>query len=188
MRAPALNVAPQSLKYIPTSLAGMDAKTFREGMSRVAGAVHVVTTGSGAAMAGVTATAVCSVSDSPPMVLVCLHRQGRLHKLLRQGSPIAVNTLKAGHEELAAIFAGVGDIPMQERFAGSDWVIQRDTAPVLSDAVVSFQCRVQSLIEAGSHSIVACQVTDVYVGNSSEALVYGARRYAHVDLSVAKGH
>ncbi|WP_026067643.1 flavin reductase family protein [Pusillimonas noertemannii] len=168
------------------SLTNMDAKAFREGMARVTGAVHVVTTAAGEALAGVTATAVCSVSDSPPMVLVCLHRQGRLHKLLRQGSVIAVNTLTAGHEELAAVFAGAGDLPMHDRFLRGNWKTEPDGAPILLDSVVSFECRVRSLIEAGSHSIVACEVNEVHIGNSTEALVYGARRYAHVDLSSNK--
>ena len=54
---------------------------FREAMSRLGAAVHIVTTAGPAGMAGFTATAVCSVSDAPPMLLVCLNRKS-------QGGPI----------------------------------------------------------------------------------------------------
>jgi len=159
------------------------AEAFREGMARVAGAVHIITSADGAAVAGTTATAVCSVSDSPPTLLVCLHRQGRLHGMLRPGSALAVNTLRAGQEELAGIFAGKGAIPMEERFRNGNWHFEQGGAPCLLDGVASFQCRVESLTSSGSHSIVICKVLGVRTGDVPHALIYGMRRYAHVRLS-----
>ena len=51
---------------------------FREAMSRLGAAVHIVTTSGKAGRAGFTATAVASVSDSPPTVLVCLNRKSQI--------------------------------------------------------------------------------------------------------------
>ena len=42
---------------------------FRDGMARLAGAVNVITTDGPKGFAGITATAVCSVTDQPPTLL-----------------------------------------------------------------------------------------------------------------------
>src|SRR4051794_17433238 len=55
----------------------VDALRFRDGMSRVAASVHVVTTAGPAGRAGFTATAVAPVTDSPASLLVCIDAAGR---------------------------------------------------------------------------------------------------------------
>ena len=52
----------------------VDQSTFRNGMSRLGAAVSVVTTDTADQRYGFTASAVCSVSDTPPTLLVCINR------------------------------------------------------------------------------------------------------------------
>ena len=52
----------------------LDQHTFRQGMANLGAAVNVITTDGGAGQAGFTASAVCSVTDTPPTLLVCLNR------------------------------------------------------------------------------------------------------------------
>ncbi len=59
---------------IPGVLAA-SSQAYRDGMAHVAGHVHVVTTAGAAGTSGFTAIAVASVSDDPPMLLVCLNRK-----------------------------------------------------------------------------------------------------------------
>jgi flavin reductase len=47
---------------------------FREGMAVLAGAVNIVTTDGPGGRAGLTASAVCSVTAEPPTLLVCVNR------------------------------------------------------------------------------------------------------------------
>ncbi|MET0746456.1 MAG: flavin reductase, partial [Microvirga sp.] len=54
------------LRKAPRHDPSPDPSRFREGMSRVAGAVHLVTTDGPAGRAGFTATAVTPVTDDPP--------------------------------------------------------------------------------------------------------------------------
>ncbi|MBW6425505.1 flavin reductase [Rhizobium sp. XQZ8] len=49
--------------------------SFRDGMSWLAAAVHIVTTDGPGGLAGFTASAVSSVTDRPPTLLVCLSHQ-----------------------------------------------------------------------------------------------------------------
>ena len=50
----------------------VEPQAYRDAMARFAGAVHVVTTDGPAGLRGATVIAACSVSDAPPMVLVCV--------------------------------------------------------------------------------------------------------------------
>ena len=52
----------------------VDQQTFRDAMSCMGAAVNIITTDGPAGRAGFTASAVCSVTDTPPTLLVCLNR------------------------------------------------------------------------------------------------------------------
>lgn len=51
-----------------------DKASFRDAMAHVGAAVNIITTDGPAGRAGFTASAVCSVTDTPPTLLVCLNR------------------------------------------------------------------------------------------------------------------
>ena len=68
----------------PDPIASIEPAAFREAMSRLGAAVHVVTTAGPAGKSGFTATAVCSVSDQSAMLLVCLNRRSNSAPLLSQ--------------------------------------------------------------------------------------------------------
>ena len=53
-----------------------DKASFRDAMAHVGAAVNIITTDGPAGRAGFTASAVCSVTDTPPTLLVCLNRCG----------------------------------------------------------------------------------------------------------------
>ena len=86
----------------------VDPKLFREAMSRLGAAVHVITTDGPAGKTGFTATAVCSVSDAPSTLLVCLNRGSSSSPILRGNGVFCVNTLRAGEEIIADTFADEG--------------------------------------------------------------------------------
>ena len=77
----------------PAPVASVDAKPFREAMSRLGAAVHIITTAGPAGKSGFTATAVCSVSDQPATLLVCLNRGSSSAPILTQNGVFCVNTL-----------------------------------------------------------------------------------------------
>lgn len=160
-----------------STLSTAEQTTFREGMSKVFAAVHVVTIRDDKETLGTTATAVCSVSDSPPTLLVCLHKQGKAHNAISPGVALTVNTLAADQEAIAQAFAGVGGLSMAERFATGDWDTNGDAAPSLRTGVACFQTRVHELIDAGSHSIIICRIQNIEMSETPAALLYGARQY-----------
>ena len=89
----------------PAPLVCIEPPAFREAMSRLGVAVHVVTSAGPAGKAGFTATAVCPVSDQPAMLLVCLNRRNNSAPLFSQNGVFCVNTLGAGAGRRAQVNA-----------------------------------------------------------------------------------
>src|SRR6201993_3712786 len=90
----------------PEPVRTVEATTFREAMSRMGAAVHVVTTAGPAGKTGATATAVCSVSDAPPTLLMCLNRRSQTNPAVVENGVFCVNPLGDGGAEIADVFAG----------------------------------------------------------------------------------
>ena len=157
--------------------AAIDGDVFREAMSRIGAAVHVVTTAGVFGRAGATMTAVTSVSDTPPTVLVCINRNGRLNTVLRGNGVFCVNTLVAGDEDLASIFAGKGGLDHEARFDHGAWGIGSLGTPVLAGARAALECRVSEVSEVGSHTVVFGRVERVHLGKARAALLYVDRGY-----------
>lgn len=152
------------------------AIAFREAMSRVSGAVHVVATDGKAGRGGLTATAVTSVSDSPPTLLVCLNATSRTAKMLKENGAFSVNTLAAEHIEIARHFSRSG-LSMEERFARGQWEAGLGGAPLLVGALATFALKVADLRQVGSHFVVIGEVLAAKAGADAEPLVYHRRGY-----------
>src|SRR5215218_10270495 len=90
----------------PESVRTVEAAPFREAMSRLGAAVHVITTAGPAGKTGATATAACSVTDAPPTLLMCLNRGSQTYPVVMVNGVFCVNTLGASEAEIANLFAG----------------------------------------------------------------------------------
>ena len=150
-------------------------QAFREAMSRLGAAVNIITTAAVSAPTGFTASAVCSVTDDPPTLLICVNRKSRSRSEIALGAGICVNTLAAHQQALAAAFAG--PIEMEERFTQGSWIKLVTGAPVLEEAAASFDCRISNIVEVGTHSVLFCEVQAIHMGDPREGLAYFGRAY-----------
>jgi len=153
----------------------VESKEFRNGMSRLGAAVNIVTTRSGDGPFGFTASAVCSVSDAPPTLLACINRASSCFPAFETARYFCVNTLALGHESLSDLFGG--RTPMVERFASGRWIEAKTGAPVLEDALVSFECEIAHAFNQGTHRVILGRVIDIRRSEQEAALLYWARRY-----------
>ncbi len=149
---------------------------YREAMARFGAAVSVVTTDGPAGRHGFTASAVCSVTDDPPTLLVCVNRQNDSHPALLDNGVLCINTLAADQQEISAVFAG-GEPDTAGRFVHGDWYTLDTGAPALHGAVVSFDCRVAQVTEIGTHSVIFASVLAIRHGSVDDGLVYFGRSY-----------
>ena len=156
--------------------AGPDA--FRAAMRRLAGAVNIVTSASGDRRAGMTATAVCSVSADPPTILVCINRHAATRDVVVASGVFCVNILRAEDWELSTAFGGA--MPAEQRFGSRHWSVEGTGAPVLADALCALDCCVVQTIEHATHSIFLGVVRFVSTGTAGMPLIYSSGTYARV--------
>ena len=157
----------------------VDINAFRDGMAMLASAVTVVTTGGPQGQAGFTATAVSSVTDQPPTLLVCMNRGSYAHPMFIGNGTLCVNVLASDQQSLSGLFAD-RNVTMDERFARVGWQALDTGSPALDGALVSFDCRIVQTHDVGSHSVFYCQVEGVRQGASRSGLVYFNRGYHDV--------
>jgi flavin reductase len=148
---------------------------FRNAMASLGSAVTIVTTNGEGGRAGFTATAVCSVTDTPPTILVCLNRCSSSFGVFQRNQVYCVNILSECHHRLATIFGGT--TPQAERFSTADWSSMGTTAPALDDALVNLDCRVVQTLSVGTHDILLGAVNDIRLREGDHGLIYFARRY-----------
>ena len=159
---------------------GIDSLAFREAMSRLGAAVHIATTDGASGRCGTTVSAVTSVSDAPPSILVCVNRRARINTAIKENGVFAINTLPAHAEALSDAFAGKGDLGFDERFALADWKAALTGAPMLANARVALDCRVTEVTEVGTHSVVFGEVVALTLGDRGPALIYLDRAYHRI--------
>ena len=158
----------------------VEVSRFRNGMSMLTGAVNIITTDGPGGRAGFTATAVCSVTDQPPTLLVCLNQASFVHRAFATNGVLCVNPLCGGQQALSEVFSNRG-LSAEERFAHAGWTRLETGSPALAEALVNFDCRIVETHTVGTHSVFYCQVADLRQRDagpgSGLGLVYFNRAY-----------
>lgn len=156
-------------------------------MSRLASAVNIITSNGPGGLCGCTASAVCSVSDDPPIVLVCINRTSRNNAILKNNLTLCVNVLRKDQQSLAYEFSRSGG-EMADRFMNGRWsdkmappetttIGEIYSLPVLDEALVSLQCRITESSEVGSHTVFYCTVDGISMGEPGDPLMYYGREF-----------
>jgi flavin reductase len=172
---------PVSALYIDrdSQVPRVSRDVYRNAMARLGAAVSIITTDGSAGRTGFTASAVCSVSDAPPTLLVCVNRASTAHGFLIKNRVLCVNALSAKSEDLSRLFSA--KLQPTERFAAASWSSLQTGAPVLEGALVSFDCRVAATHCVGSHDVFYCEVTAIAHNEREDAaLLYYNRQYHEV--------
>lgn len=156
----------------------IEAIDFRNAMSLLTSAVSVVTTIGSTGRYGFTASAVCSVTDSPPTLLVCMNIASSSHTHFVENKILTVNVLAAHHQHMSKVFSS--KMSPEERFKYGSWTELETGAPVLKDALVSFDCQIEQIQEVGTHTIFICRIVAIQQGQHDQGLVYFNRAYHQV--------
>lgn len=153
---------------------------FREIMASFPSGVAVVTAHeSGRRLRGLTLSAFCPVSLSPPLVLICVDRASQTLPALLEAGGFTVNFLAAGREHLAVLYASKSD----EKFDDIAWTRPRlpEGGPILhEDAAAYAVCVTRQAIEAGDHWVFIGLVVDGAVLEGRSPLLYHQRSYMNL--------
>lgn len=152
----------------------------KDAMARVAGAVSIVTVGTGAERTGLTVTSMTSVSLAPPTLLFCINHLSSSWPVLQRDRRFAVNVLAARHRRLADQFAGRMGHDGPGRYMGAEWRVMETGAAILADAMVAFDCEVEQTICKHSHEIIIGRVVATSIPKGDSPLIYWERSYEDI--------
>ena len=145
----------------------VDANDFKACLGRFGSGVTVVTI-AGDEDHGMTASAFCSLSLDPPLVLVCVKNGNTTHGKLLESKGFAINILAADQKDLSNRFGGWGFPEDQDKWA--DLNITRGEAsgaPLLDGAMAHLDCTLYGTREGGDHTI--------FIGHVETATAFGER-------------
>jgi flavin reductase (DIM6/NTAB) family NADH-FMN oxidoreductase RutF len=153
----------------------MTLETFKNVMALAPAPVAVVTAySSSGEPRGLTVSAVCSVSLSPPLVLTCLAHSSATLSAVQESCAFTINYLAPGQAELAQRFA----TKEPGKFSGVGAIRPRDGigGPVLEGAIGGYvACLLDQLIPAGDHAVVLGAVIEAHA--IGDGLAYGGREF-----------
>lgn len=154
---------------------------FRAALRQVPGAVAVIAAGSSGGRIGLTATAVTSVSDDPPTMLVCINRAASAHAGILSAGHFSINMLAGDQQEIGDVFAGRSGLKGEDRFrVAGRWDTLTSGAPVLIDALTVLDCMLIDARPVATHSVLIGRVLGATIRDGADALVYRDGRYTVV--------
>src|SRR5450830_539928 len=156
----------------------IDKAIFREAMSSFGAAVNVITSDGPGGLAG------CTVSDEPPTLMLCINRDSRNNTIFKENGTLCINVLSASQQQLAVLFSSKG-VDVKERFLSAEWERLDTGAPVLVDALVALDCKIDSVSEVGTHSVFFCSVQAARSNKGMEALIYLGRNFHRLPTALA---
>ena len=148
---------------------------FKAAMRRFAATVTIITVSDADSRFGMTATAVASVSASPPAILVCVNRAASIHGNMQMGTPFCVNLLGRDHECLSLAFGG--QVSTDQRFSVGSWQLDTRGRPYLTDAQANLFCVVDGKLSYGTHTIFVGRVDAIRLHGETRPLIYGDGRF-----------
>ena len=128
----------------------VDPDTYRVLLGSLSTAVTVATSrAQDDRLVGMTASSVTSASIDPPLVLVCVGKDARLHDALDGGAGFALSILTNQQEQVSLRFASRLDDP----FDGVAYSLDPEGIPLLNGALAHIRCAPWGTFEAGDHTV-----------------------------------
>ncbi|HJU75727.1 MAG TPA: flavin reductase family protein [Gemmatimonadaceae bacterium] len=156
----------------------LDRDAFRSVLGRFASGITVITTCDAAGRDhGMTVSAFCSVSLTPPLVLVCIAQNADMYGVLQEASHFTVNILASHQEAISRRFA---DLDAEQRFEGVGFRRGKFGAPVLHDILAYVECTVVNRYDAGDHGVVIGEVEHA-AARDDRPLLYYRGGYARLE-------
>lgn len=165
---------------------GFAPDEFRHAMRLLAGGVVVVTTRVDERPWGLTVSACCSLTAAPPRVLVSLDSRTASWAAIRREGEFGVALLASDQIDVARACSAAGQPKFIEAFATEPG--GASGAPVVRDALVHLDCRLESTYAVGDHQLVVGRVREAVSPADpaiAEPLVYFERRFRGIGTPLA---
>ena len=166
------------------SESGVEAALFRDVVRHLASGVTIITSSLHGEPVGLTATAVCSVSATPPLLLVSLTQTSRTAQGVAETGAFAVHLLAYNSRRYAEQFASLSDHFQHTEYSTTS----EQHIPLLADAFAWLVCRVEQSMSAADHTVFIGRVLQCELRNKSpEPLLYFDRNYRKLAAGIGSG-
>jgi flavin reductase (DIM6/NTAB) family NADH-FMN oxidoreductase RutF len=153
-----------------------DADVFRAAMRRFATTVSIISCNCDGSRYGMAATAVTSLSTTPPALLVCVNKSAATHRALCRGGHFCVNVLRSRQIGISRAFSG--QMRGEDRFEIGDWQSNDEGLPFIADAQANLFCEIERTMEYATHTIFIARVYSARVKQEVDPLIYQDGAYA----------
>lgn len=158
-----------------TDIPPLSSQLFRHVIGHFTSGVTVISASAADTVYATTASAVTSVSDRPPTLLVCMNQESETGQALAAAGRFAVNILGVEQHDLARQLARKGpdkivDVRLAEGVT---------TVPILDAALAVLECRVTTQTVASTHVIFLAEVVAA-LARDGRPLVYFRGGFAHL--------
>jgi flavin reductase (DIM6/NTAB) family NADH-FMN oxidoreductase RutF len=172
------NVSP------PPPGASAEAAIFRDVIRHLASGVTIITSSLGGEPVGLTATAICSVSAAPPMLLVSLTAASRTAQGVMETGAFAVHLLPHAGRRFAEQFASRGSHFKDVKYSPT----LDKQIPLLANAFGWFLCRAEHSLPVADHVIFVGRVLQCELKDKSpDPLLYFDRNYRKLAPGAERG-
>lgn len=158
---------------------------FRRAMSNFASGVNVITCyDEDGQPHGMTATAFCSVSREPALLLICVKRDTRTCERILSRGRFGVSMLSGNATEISEHCARPG----ADKRLPAEWLSEQPGAgaPVLASALAHTDCSIYDHQDVGTHTVFIGRVEQLYFGSATEPLIYFQGNYHRLQPASAE--
>ena len=146
-------------------------EVFKELMKRFAAGVTLVTFNENNTFGGLTVSSFCSLSMTPPLVLICIDRKIVSHDSLEKADTFGVNICNSEQGKLAWDFAN-SNIDKNELIKSLPHTLTKLGTPLLDGCLATMECKITQKYDGGDHTIFVGQVEEGNVDEKAKPLVY----------------
>ena len=147
------------------------ADTHRAAARMFASGVTIAAATDGRRTHAITATAFCSLSLDPPLVLLSVARGGQLLDLVRDGGHFGVSIL-AGHQQAIGEYGAISGRVPGPNIVDFDTHTAATGAPLVVGAAAWFDCVLESMADYGDHTVLVGMVVEAWADESAKPLLY----------------
>ena len=147
----------------------MDESAKRSALRLINYPVYVLTSRHGEEVAAGSVTWLSQVSFVPPLLVVGVKVESKLHELISDSKTFAVNILGSDQKDLAGEFFKPTKVE-GSKLNGISFEDGKNKCPILPDSLASLECKVSEIVKKGDHSVVVGEVVEAHMRKEARQL------------------
>lgn len=121
-----------------------------QAMAMLTYGIYVLTTQKGDEKHGMIASWVSQVSHDPPLAMVAIRKNRRIHPIVKEAGSFVLHVLDKNEKQLISRFK----LPSPSgRFAESECFVGETGAPIIKGTVAYIECRLRAFFDVGDHTL-----------------------------------